>query len=176
MAELLRVWFQPAGGTWTEVGLICLRPGGPVTVSRLSSLARDRFVQDLPPVTIGQAPAAGVLAQIPVVFSSGQSAEGFDRGYDLLGERVDVSGRPRWTWQFGDGGSLTTDDPGGEYPNMAVSHPYRRTGPMEVSVRTDWLATFTVDGLGPFPIREPVTQSDTGRVSVGEGRAVLAVH
>jgi hypothetical protein len=79
MAELLRVWFQPAGGTWTEVGLICLRPGGPVTVSRLSGLARDLFVQDLPPVTIGQAPATGVLAQIPVVFSSGQSAEGFDR-------------------------------------------------------------------------------------------------
>lgn len=40
-------------------------------------------------------------------------------------------------------------------------------------LETTWAATFTVDGLGPFPVVEPVRQQAALRLAVGEGRAVL---
>jgi len=174
--ELLRVWFEPSGGAWTDRGLICLQDGGPVTVARLAGAARERFTHDLPPVVIGITPASGVLAQIPVVFASGQPAGAFTARYDLLGEEVHLVGRPRWSWAFGDGATLVTDDPGGSYPHLAVSHAYRRAGREPVDLRTDWAASFTAAGLGPFPITEPVSQTASRSVAVGEGRALLAVR
>jgi len=175
MAELLRVWFENGHG-WSDLGLICLRPGGPVTISRLSSLARDSFAKDLPPVRPATAPAHGIVAQLPVVFDSGQPSGGFTATYRLLDEDVTVTGSQRWTWDFGDGATMVTDDPGGTYPHMTVSHPYRRARGVDVRVEARWSARFTVDGLGPFPIREPVTQAASVGIVVGEGRAVLAVR
>jgi hypothetical protein len=175
MAELLRVWFDSGSG-WTDLGLVCLRPGGPVTVAQLSTHVHAQFVMDLPPVSVTSSPSRGVLAQIPVVFSSGQPAGDFSATYQVLGERVDLSGSPHWTWDFGDGSRLTTDDPGGAFPHMRVSHAYRRAGAVRVTARTDWHAVFRVDGMGPFPIREAVSQDAGLAVDVGEGRAVLAVR
>jgi hypothetical protein len=175
MAELLRVWFD-AGAGWADLGLVCLRPGGPVTIRHLSSLVHDSFVKDLPALRLRTAPETGILAQLPVVFDTGQPAEGFAASYRLLDEDVAITGRTHWTWLFGDGGTTATDDPGGTYPHMTVSHAYRRAGSIPVRVEADWSASFTVDGLGPFPVREPVTQEAERWILVGEGRAVLAVR
>lgn len=173
--ELLRVWFD-AGAGWSDLGLICLRPGGPVTVAQLTGHVRAAFVKDLPPIAPAMSPLRGILAQIPVCFGAGQPGGGFTAQYQVLGETVDLTGVPHWTWDFGDGASLSTHDPGGQFPVMAVSHAYRHAGFMQVAVRTDWTASFRVDGLGPFPITEPVSQAAALTVSIGEGRAVLAVR
>ena len=175
VAQLLRVWFDDGAG-WRDLGLICLGPGGPVTIRLLAVLAHDSFVKDLPPLRLGAAPTRGIVAQLPVIFDSGQPAGAFAATYSLAGEQVEVTGRPQWTWRFGDGAALTTDDPGGPYPQLAVSHPYRRAGPVTVAVVADWAASFRVDGLGPFPISEAVTQTAERDIVVGEGRAVLAVR
>jgi hypothetical protein len=176
MAELLRAWFEPPGGPWTDLGLVCIAQGGPVTVAALDRRAHAGFVADLPSLALRHEPATGVLTQLPVVFATQQPAGDQSAEYNLLGERVVVRATPTWTWSFGDGGALTTNTPGGRYPDLSVSHTYRRAGQYDVTVRTQWAAEFSVDGLGPFPITRAVNQESSGLVAVGEGRAVLAVR
>jgi len=173
--ELLRTWFRQPTEPWREIGLICLGDEGPVTIRQVRQRAVDRFVADLPPVRVTVNPPRGVLAQLPVIFSSGQEGGLLERQYVLLGQSVTVQARPSWQWDFGDGVSLVTLDPGGAYPNVAVAHAYRRAGAQPVRLTTYWSASFNVGDLGPYPIAEPVDQHARIDVAVGEGRAVLAV-
>jgi hypothetical protein len=117
-----------------------------------------------------------VVTQLPVVFDSGQSGGAIRETFGLTGEQIVLEAVPSWRWEFGDGAALVTDDPGGAYPDMAVAHVYRAAGDYRVSIETRWTAQFTVDGLGPFPVADPVRQTATLRVSIGEGRAVLATR
>ena len=174
--ELLRAWFRRAGEPWREVGLACIGPGGPVTVSALGGLARDRLVRDLPVPRPTAAPRQGVLAQVPVLFGSGQAGAEVHADLDLAGGRVHLDAVPSWAWQFGDESSLSTVLPGGAYPDVSVAHAYEAPGRYRVQLRTIWRATYTVDGLGPFDVPEPVTQTTALEVRVGEGRALLAVR
>lgn len=171
----LRVWLlDPAsGGGWTRIGAVCLGPRGPVTVADMGAAARDAFVRDLPALAPAAQPARTAVTQIPVVLRSGQPATWPDRSYDLLGFRVTVHATPRWTWWFGDGAALTTEDPGGSWPDDGVAHTYRQVGRWQVRVATVWSATWTTDGLGPFDVAGPVRQDAVLPVPVGQGRAVL---
>jgi hypothetical protein len=173
MQQLLRAWFRPAHLDWRQVGLVCLGPGGPVTVRQVGRLAHDRFVEGIPPPVPRFQPYAGVVTQLPVAFESGQSSPSLQRTYQLLGESVHVSGRARWRWDFGDGASLDTSDPGGRYPHVSVGHVYRTAGERTVVLRTRWTAEYTVDGLGPFAVPEEIEQMTRLRIDVGEGRALL---
>ena len=175
-ARLLRAWFEPAGGPWREIGLVCLAVGDPPTVATTGAAARDRFAEAVPPASGRSQPSTGVVAQLPVVFSSGQAGADRAARYVVAGQEVVLQAAPRWHWEFGDGATLTTDEPGGRYPVMTVSHTYRHAGRYPVRLTTTWSARFTVDGLGPFPVDEPIVQTDEIDVSVGEGRAVLAVR
>lgn len=174
--QLLRTWFEPAAGTWSDLGLACYEDGRPATVADLAARVRAAFAVDLPALAPVWQPRGGVLAQIPVVFSSGQPEGPFTAAYSLFGESVEVRAEPRWSWQFGDGGDLETDRPGGSYPDMSVSHPYRRAGRFPVAVSAAWSATFSLAGVGEFPVPEVVRQEATATVAVGEGRAVLAIR
>lgn len=176
VAQLLRAWFRPPSGPWREIGLVCIDEDGPVTVETLGIRVRDRLERAVPRQRPAYQPARGVVTQLPVVFDSGQSGGALRETFDLTGEQVLLEAVPSWRWEFGDGAALVTDDPGGGYPNMAVAHVYRATGDYRVSVETRWTAQFTVDGLGPFPVADPVRQTATLRVSIGEGRAVLATR
>ncbi len=173
--EQLRTWFRPPGEPWREIGLICLADGGPITIRQVRKHATDRFIADLPRVRLATDPPRGVLAQIPVVFASGQHAGPLERQYTLFGQSVTVTAHPRWRWDFGDGSALATVDPGGSYPDTAVAHAYRRAGPQPVRLTTTWSASFEVGDLGPFPVVEPIEQHGAIDLMVGEGRAVLAV-
>lgn len=172
-AEWLRVWLSRGGGGYVLVGTACIGPGGPVTVGSAAAAVRDTFVRDLPPLALAAQPAAGAVARLPLVFRSGQPAAWPDRTYPLLGFDVTVHAVPTWTWAFGDGAVLATTSPGGRWPDTTVAHAYRTAGPRTVVVETSWTATFRVDGLGPFPVTEPVRQRAAMPVAVGEGRAVL---
>jgi hypothetical protein len=175
MAELLRVWFQQGADPWTDLGLVCIGPGGPVTVQQLEKGASAEFAHDLPRLRPATAPPAGALAQLPVAFDSRQPSL-IDVTYQVLGQAVRLHAAASWEWAFGDGGLMSTQSPGGPYPDMSVAHTYRSAGRFPVQVTTRWAAEFEVGGLGPFPVREPVEQSTTWPVIVGEGRAVLAVR
>ena len=172
--HLLRAWFQPAGGRWRDLGLVCIPESGPVTVAEVERAVQDGFVRGVPPLEPKSQPTVGILAQIPVVFDSGQPGGVREWEVNLLGRTVSLTARPGWDWTFGDGADLQTSDPGGRYPHAGVAHAYRREGDYLVTCTTTWTGTFLVDGLGPFPVVEPIRQRERVWVRVGEGRALLA--
>jgi hypothetical protein len=172
--RLLRSWFRGGGQPWREIGLVCVPPGGPVTVADVGRAAQGGFEQGIPALHPGFQPSQGILTQVPVVFASGQPAGARSWALDLLGREVTLSATPVWSWQFGDGATQVTVDPGGHYPHLAVAHVYRRAGDFRVACTATWSGTFVVDGLGPFPVAEPVRQTQVRRIAVGEGRALLA--
>lgn len=170
----LRVWLsRDAGATWSDEGLMCLGPSGPVTVRGIDTALHAEFERRLPVGQISIEPPGGVLPYLPVVFDSGQPATVGSSRHTVLGERVELSPHPQWHWMFGDGATLDTTLPGSHYPDLQVSHAYREGGTMGVSVLTTWTADFRVDGLGPFPVSEPVRQRFTRTFEVGQARAVL---
>jgi hypothetical protein len=171
--RLLRAWFQGHGLPWRDVGLVCIPPRGPVTVADVGRRVRGSFEQGIPAQRLGFQPRQGILTQIPVVLDSGQPAGPRTWDLDLLGRAVTLTATPAWSWHFGDGAGLDTADPGGSYPQMDVAHVYRRAGDYRISCTTTWSGTFVVDGLGPFPVAEPVRQTEVRWIEVGEGRALL---
>ena len=171
--ELLRAWFRGEGQEWRAIGLVCLGPGGPLTVRDVSDTVRDRVEQSVPALRPSAQPSTGVLAQLPVVFVSGQPGGAQHWVMSVAGVGVALTASPRWVWTFGDGARLATADPGSRHPIGGVGHVYRSAGARLVEVTSEWSATFTVAGLGPFPVAEPVRQAATIGVLVGEGRAVL---
>jgi len=74
----------------------------------------------------------------------------FDRTVTLLGQRVELHIVPSaFGWNFGDGESLTTAEPGSPYPDLDVTPRYLRKGPVAPSVDTTYTAQFRVNG-GPW--------------------------
>lgn len=171
--QLLRSWFRGPGQGWREVGLVCIGPGGPLTVAEAEATARARVERGIPRLRPTFEPTHSAVTQIPVVFGAGQPAGPQSWQWALGAERVDVTATPAWTWSFGDGARFVTDDPGGRYPRATVAHAYRTSGEREVVVRARWSAQFTVAGFGPFPVREPVEQVAAVQVPVGQGQALL---
>lgn len=169
--RLLRSWFSD-GGAWRETGLICLTDDRPVTVARLGSVVTARLEEGLPRLRPTTDPAQGLLTQLPMVVVTGQRASE-QWTMPLLGREVVVQAAATWTWDFGDGARLTTTDPGTHFPDGSLGHTYRRSGAFLVTCTSKWTATFTVDGLGPFPVPGVLTQRSHIPVAVGEGRALL---
>ncbi|MDA3021382.1 MAG: PKD domain-containing protein [Actinomycetota bacterium] len=172
--QLLRAWLSHDGGaTWQNRGLICISEGGPVTVAATGVAIQDNFERIMPRGRITFQPGRGVLPYLPVIFHSGQPQSVPPTTYQVAGQEVVLSPTPRWGWDFGDGTGLATHLAGSAYPDRTVAHSYARGGRFEVVVTTIWSATFTVAGLGPFPIQAPVTQTETTVVQVGQARGVL---
>ncbi|MHB1212742.1 MAG: PKD domain-containing protein [Candidatus Nanopelagicales bacterium] len=174
--QALRAWFRPEGGPWRAIGVVCIGPAGPVTVATLGRVVAQRLERAVPPLRPAYQPTAGVVTQAPVAFASGQPGSGLDERMTLAGQDVRLRARPGWEWSFGDGSSLATDRAGGRYPDLSVAHAYRRPGRYRVAVTCSWNASFTVAGLGPYPVPGAVNQYAEWSLPVGEGRAVLSVR
>jgi hypothetical protein len=82
----------------------------------------------------------------------------------LLGFPVVVEATPMsYTWNFGDGATLTTTSPGKPYPSKEITHKYMHRGSANVTVTTNYAARFNVAGTGwqyvdgTVPITGPAT-------------------
>ena len=66
----------------------------------------------------------------------------------LLGTPIEVEATPvSFNWDWGDGQSFETTDPGTPYPNYSVSHPYEVTGNgYVIKLRTSWSARWRIAG------------------------------
>jgi hypothetical protein len=86
-----------------------------------------------------------------------------------------VTATARWEWTFDDQVTKAFDEPGGLYPDDAVSWTYDASGSRDVSVTTYWKASFTVNGDGPFAVPGPEISKTAGplAVPVREARSVL---
>jgi hypothetical protein len=165
---------RPEATEFVRVGSVCLGPNTPRTPRQAAEQLRDRFLELLPDLQPSFQPAAGGLVNLPVIFAAGQPDAFQADGLALGPFDVDLRATPTWRWQFGDGALLDTDSPGGVWPDDSVAHTYREPGTAAVSVTTAWQGSFTIDGLGPFPISgPPVTQEATVEVPIREARSRL---
>ncbi|MBI1351485.1 MAG: hypothetical protein GC156_10235 [Actinomycetales bacterium] len=171
--SLRRTWFRAADGPWRETGLVCLRQGGLLTVRDARAAVLERLSRAVPALRPAAAPPRGVLPQLPTYFDTGMPRGEQVFTFMVAGHALAVHAQPRWSWTFGDGASMRTDDPGGSFPWGTVTHVYRVAGTFEVVCATMWTAEFWSDGLGPFPVPEGIRQEAAFPVVVGEGRAAL---
>jgi hypothetical protein len=51
-----------------------------------------------------------------------------------------------YTWQFGDGSTLTTASPGAAYPELQITHEYLKKGDVAPRVDVTWGGRYQVDG------------------------------
>ena len=149
----VRVWLKHGGGPWVLTGYACVGGTPPPTRDAVERVVHDLSIAALPPLRPSFQPSRGALTGLPVDFWSGQNRGGLRRAnLDVLGIRVELDAQPRWEWLWGDGRSLTTSDPGGRYPILSVTHTYLHNGAQTVYVVSRWRASFTVEGLGPYPV------------------------
>ncbi len=63
----------------------------------------------------------------------------------ILGTAVTVTATPvSYAWDFGDGATLSTTDPGRPWPDGTLAHAYTRLGGYRLTLTTTWSATYTV--------------------------------
>ena len=82
----------------------------------------------------------------------------------LLGTPIEVEATPvSFNWDWGDGQSFDTTDPGTPYPNYSVSHPYEVTGDgYVIKLRTSWSARWRIAGQTQWhQVNGTVTTTET---------------
>ena len=116
----------------------------PVAVAATS--LSDRISKSLPTGGISYQPNYQPLINVPVYFWNDMPPI-FRSKVDLIGEVIDVTMRPSFTWSFGDGAFKSTTDPGGPYPSGQITHTYTRPGIYPVVLVTTWGGTFSHNGI-----------------------------
>ena len=82
----------------------------------------------------------------------------------LLGTPIEVEATPvSFNWDWGDGQSFETTDPGTPYPNYSVSHAYEVTGDgYVIKLRTSWSARWRIAGQSQWhQVNGTVTTTET---------------
>ena len=67
----------------------------------------------------------------------------FQSRVDIIGEIVDVTLRPSFTWSFGDGSFFSTTENGATYPNGTIRNSYSKPGSYVITLLTTWNGSFT---------------------------------
>jgi hypothetical protein len=128
----------------------CAEPtdGGDVDVTPAFVAQALRFIP-LPPAALQVQPPDGrTLVNFDTNFFT--DVEPFDTSVSLLGQQVDLHIVPSaFAWQFGDGDTVTTAEPGSPYPKLDVTHSYLTKGQVSPRVDTTYTARFRVNG-GPW--------------------------
>jgi len=114
-------------------------PQPPVTQS--ASL-NDRLIKALPTAGIAYQPEYEPLVDVPV-FMWTDLPTSFMTQVKIVGEIVDVSLRPSFTWSFGDGTFLSTTDVGAPFPDGKIKHTYSNPGTYLITLISTWNGTYT---------------------------------
>ncbi|MDP4689149.1 MAG: hypothetical protein NWR17_05035 [Candidatus Nanopelagicales bacterium] len=168
----LRVYLTGPDGVERDLGAACFGPSGPVRRDVAEALMADEVRALVPPLRTWRQPAGQVLPHLPVVFGVTQSESALQRRFDLIDLPIELTASPRWIWDFG-GTTLHTVSAGRPWPDQTIDRTFRRSGDVRVAVKAVWAATYTVAGVGPLEVVEPVTQDADVTVPVGQARAVL---
>ena len=107
--------------------------------------------------TAGVQPAVRTLVQLPTIFFTTATVQSFDEV--VFGRSVHIEGTPvGYEWQFGDGATESTQNPGRPYPAKDITHVYETAGvTVHPSVRVSYAGRYTVDGGAWIPVPEHVT-------------------
>lgn len=184
--QLVRVELT-VGGVFDSSYQFCPPPGAPPRPISLSQVV-DRLLADgqrrsqAPAPQVRFQPAGGAITQLPTYFAVEDDSRAPTTFHVMIPEApqvvLDVTVTPTsWRWDFGDGHSLVTSDPGGDYPDGRVTHTYTRRGTVTVSTATTSAVTQTVrtpDGALPAQTAAAsVSPATLTTLPVREGRAVL---
>jgi hypothetical protein len=130
-------------------GTECRSPSG-ATPAQVRQAAVDEFSQLLTTAHPSRQPAGSGVVNLPTLFSTNTPVvQTFNE--TLLGVQVTLNVDASWTWDFGDGTTLVSTDPGGAYPIASLSHVYLVSGSYTVGLTTNWTGTFSMAG-GPAAV------------------------
>jgi hypothetical protein len=145
------------------------RPGGVVRpVPRPEDVTWEQIVAEykdvlFPGLGLKVQPADRTLVNLDTIVYTDQN-EMSVHTVTLLGFPVVVQATPMsYTWNFGDGKTLTTTTPGKPYPSKEVSHKYMKRGDVSVTLTTNYAARYNVADTGwqyvdgTVPITGPAT-------------------
>ena len=110
----------------------------------------DQISQLLPMRHIYVQPPIGVIAQIPTYFWTDTSSI-FTTAASILGVSVGVTLNPTFLWQFGDGSSFSTTDPGAQLPDKTITHRYKKAGRYTCTLTVSWLGNWSAGGYS-YPV------------------------
>jgi len=105
----------------------------------------DRLTKLLPTGGVAYQPAFEPLVHVPVVFWC-DLPKIFSTRFNIVGEVVDVTLRPSFSWSFGDGSVMQSTDPGAPYPNGSIQHAYLKEGTYLVTMLATWGGTWSNQG------------------------------
>ncbi len=159
------IWRSENDGPYVPVASTCL---GEEDARNLQVITTELIVREFKRMTW---PAAELSIQPPdgrtlVNFKTNfftTTTEPDTQTITLLGQRVEIEATPvSYTWHFGDGEKQSGADPGAPYPNLDVTHTYRKA---EVTVRPSVDVTyhgrFRVNGGQWQDIPETLTVAGT---------------
>lgn len=121
-----------------------VKKSAPVAV--VTTSLSDRLSKSLPTTGISYQPNFQPLINVPVYFWNDMPTA-FQSKVDLIGEVIDVTMRPSFTWAFGDGSFKSTTDSGAPFPHGNITHTYSNPGTYPVVLVTTWGGTFTHNGV-----------------------------
>jgi hypothetical protein len=102
----------------------------------------DRLTKMVPTAGVAYQPEFEPLVKTDVYFWCDLPTI-FQSRVDIIGEIVDVTLRPSFTWSFGDGSFFSTTENGAAYPNGTIRHSYSKPGSYVVTLLTTWNGSFT---------------------------------
>lgn len=127
-----------------------------------------------PQLSVKVQPAGRTLVNLDTIVYTDQSKVS-THTVTLLGFPVVVEAMPMsYTWNFGDGSSVTTTTPGRPYPAKDITHKYMKKGQVGLTLTTHYAARFNVAGTGWQYVEElvPITGPATA-LQVREAVPVL---
>ena len=102
----------------------------------------DRLTKMVPTAGVAYQPEFEPLVKTDVYFWCDLPTI-FQSKVDIIGEIVDVTLRPSFTWSFGDGSVMSTTENGAAYPNGTIRHSYSKPGSYVITLLTTWNGSFT---------------------------------
>ena len=169
-----RVWFGKTPDSVAVIGSVCWGSGRPPTRRSVEDQVNDVAIRYVPKLSAAIQPSDGTVTSIPVIARTGQPTKFSPPAMTIAGRRVSINATAQWHWVWGDGQAEWKAVPGAAYPSTQITHQFRTVGNYQVHVQTVWAATFTVAGLGTYPVTgEIVTQEATLTVPVRSAQSAL---
>ena len=163
--SFVRRWTSGAKA-WVQGDVTCLDLTGAPTVAQVSAMVRETVVHHVPEPHVTVQPAGPPLITLPVLFHSGQPDGSITWHDTVAGIPITATVSSSWTWEFGDGATLTTTDAGSRWPDTSVSHTFREPGVRTIRVTSTWTGSFRMGQLGSQEIPGTVTQTDSRSIRV----------
>jgi hypothetical protein len=136
----------------------------PIKKASTASLS-DRLIKLLPLGDINFQPDQDALVNMPVYFWT-KTPQHFQAAVPILDLIVYVNLHSTFTWSFGDGKFITTQNQGAAYPLGLITHTYKSNDNYPVNLKITWRGTWSVNGVTTAISGDGITQSITRELSV----------